>query len=90
MGSDLRCLPIEQERYGQGHTLTVACSVGRDSDAAGLEALVCSRVAGAAVLRRAGGEVAFRLPSEASGAFPGLLDALERQGARRQHTPAPA
>lgn len=77
-----------QERYGDGHTLTVARSVGHVASTAhvggggagDLEALVVRAVAGATVVRSAGGEVAFRLPSEASAAFPDLLDALEQQG----------
>mmetsp|Transcript_7891 Transcript_7891/g.23248 ORF Transcript_7891/g.23248 Transcript_7891/m.23248 type:complete len:2373 (+) Transcript_7891:472-7590(+) len=77
-----------KERYGDGHTLTVARSVGHVAHAAhvsgggagDLEALVAGAVAGATVVRSAGGEVAFRLPSEGSAAFPDLLDALEQQG----------
>ena len=72
----------EQERYGEGHILTVALSAGGDASAAvGVEALVRRMVPGAAALRCAGGEIALRLPSEASGSFPDLLDALERHGA---------
>lgn len=67
-----------QAQYGGGYTLTLALDLARLSQAtAAIGALLHQHVPHSALLRRAGGEVAYRLPLSQEAAFAGLLQALD-------------
>ncbi len=62
-----------KERYGGGYSLTVTCEPAAAASADGAAALVAAvsaSVPGSWLLRRAAGEVVFKLPLDATHLFP--------------------